>query len=409
MPEMPRPVGEGVASAGSLPWDLEASTLEVGCAVTLPPVCYTDEAWYQFEIEAIFAREWLCLGRVSEVPEVGDYFTTEVAGEPLIVVRGRDREVRVLSAVCQHRAMLVAEGAGNCTAFRCAYHHWTYGLDGELLGAPAMGETIGFERGDYPLPRVRSEVWQGFVFANLDPDARPLAPTLAKLEPLVANFELDRCREHLPADHFEAMPWNWKVMLENFNDGYHASRLHAGVHDFCPSELARFLPWDDADGTIVRTNGFLHPDGGFNALQQAMLPTFPDLSPEEHQRVTFALVPPTLTLGLAPDQVFYFLIRPKGPGAVDLEIGYLFHPTALRAPLFGERYRLSAAGVAQIVAQDVAATTAVQRGLGSRFARRSRYSHQEEAQRQLNRWLVQRYRSADATPFLEAPFPEGLR
>lgn len=390
-------------------WDLEASTLDVGRAVTLPPSCYTDEAWYHFEQESIFARDWLCLGRASEVAKVGDYFTVEVAGEPLIVVRGRDGELRVLSAVCQHRSMLVAEGLGNCSAFRCPYHHWTYGLDGELLGAPAMGDTIGFDRRDYPLPQVRSEVWQGFVFANLDPDAKPLAPTLAKLEPLVAHFELDRCREHVPADRFDSMPWNWKVMLENFNDAYHASRLHAGVHDFCPSELASFLPWQDGDGAIVRTNRFLHPDGGFNALQRAMLPTFPELSPEEHQRVTFALLPPTLTLGLAPDQVFYFLIRPKGAGSVDLEIGYLFHPTSLVAPLFEERYRLSTAGVAQIVAQDVAATTAVQRGLGSRFARRSRYSYQEEAQRQLNRWLVQRYRSADTTPFLDGAFLEGDR
>jgi phenylpropionate dioxygenase-like ring-hydroxylating dioxygenase large terminal subunit len=372
-------------------WDLGPSTLEVAEAVTLPPGCYTDEDWYRFEQHAIFGREWLCLGRASAAPEAGDYFTVEVAGEPLIVVRDAEGEIRVLSAVCQHRAMLVAEGSGHCRAFRCPYHHWTYAWDGRLIGAPAMDRTAGFDRGDYSLPQIRSEIWQGFVFANLDPQAAPLTPRLAKLEPLLANFGLEDCREYEPPDRFEAMPWNWKVMLENFNDGYHANRLHAGVHDFCPSDLAQFVPWKDEDAAIVRTNGFLHPDGGFNALQQAMLPLFPSLTPEEHQRVTFALLPPSLTIGLAPDQVFYFLIRPRGPGSVDIEIGYLFDPQALRSPLFEERYRLSAAGVAQIVAQDVAATTAVQRGLASRYARRSQYSWQEEAQRQLNCWLVQRY------------------
>jgi hypothetical protein len=92
--------------------------------------------------------------------------------------------------------------------------------------------------------------------------------------------------------------------------------------------------------------------------------------------------------------VFYFLVRPTSAGTIDLEIGYLFHPDALADPLFEERYRLSALGVSQIVAQDVATTTAVQKGLGSRYARRGRYSWQEEAQAQLNRWLVRRYESA---------------
>lgn len=370
---------------------LERSTDAVGRATTLPPAVYTDEAWYAFEREAVFSREWLCLGRESDVAAPGDYLTAEVAGEPLIVVRGRDGTVRVLSAVCQHRAMLVAEGSGSCATFRCPYHHWTYGLDGRLLGTPAMQRTEAFDRAEHGLPGLRCEIWQGFVFANLDPDAAPLAPTLAKLDPLLEHFDLAGCRPRAATDRFPAMPWNWKVMLENFNDGYHASRLHAGVHDFCPSELASFLPWEDGDGAVVRTNGFLHPDGGFNALQQAMLPIFPGLTNQERSRVTFALVPPTLAIGAAPDQVFYFLVRPTSPGTIDLEIGYLFHPDALADPLFEQRYQLSAVGVGQIVAQDVATTTAVQKGLGSRFARRGRYSWQEEAQAQLNRWLVRRY------------------
>jgi phenylpropionate dioxygenase-like ring-hydroxylating dioxygenase large terminal subunit len=371
-----------------------ASTVEVGRATTLPPHVYTDEGWYAFERDAIFSKEWLCLGRASDVASPGDWVTAEVAGEPLIMVRGRDGIVRVLSAVCQHRSMLVAEGAGTCSTFRCPYHHWTYGLDGRLLGAPAMHRTEDFDRSASSLPELRCEIWQGFVFANHDPAAAPLAPTLTKLDPLLEPFDLAGCRPRAATDRFPHMPWNWKVMLENFNDGYHASRLHAGVHDFCPSELASFVPWDDGDGAVIRTNGFLHPDGGFNALQRAMLPIFPGLSDQERSQVTFALVPPTLAIGAAPDQVFYFLVRPTSAGTIDLEIGYLFHPDALADPLFEERYQLSAVGVSQIVAQDVATTTAVQKGLGSRYARRGRYSWQEEAQAQLNRWLVRRYEAA---------------
>ena len=190
------------------------------------------------------------------------------------------------------------------------------------------------------------------------------------------------------------MPWNWKVMFENFNDGYHASRLHQGVHDFCPSDRSEFLPFDDDDAAIARTNGFLYPDGGFNATQRALLPIFPRLTEAERSRAVFSLIPPTLTLGLAPDQAFFFLVRPVDAGSIEVEINYLFHPDALRDRLFEEKFALSEAGVNGIVRQDVEATTAVQQGLRSRFAPRGRYSHLEEAQQQFNRWLVRRYREA---------------
>jgi phenylpropionate dioxygenase-like ring-hydroxylating dioxygenase large terminal subunit len=188
------------------------------------------------------------------------------------------------------------------------------------------------------------------------------------------------------------MPWNWKVMFENFNDGYHANKLHQGVHDFCRSEDAEFTDWDDGRNVILRTNRFTHIDGGFNASQKALLPLFPGITEEERWRVTFALVPPTLTLGFAPDQIFYFLIRPLSAGTIDVEIGYLFHPECAAHPLFEERFALSALGVQGIVMQDVHATTLVQQGLRSRFATRGRYAWQEETHRQFNRWLVTRYR-----------------
>ncbi|WP_241839893.1 aromatic ring-hydroxylating dioxygenase subunit alpha [Frankia sp. CcI49] len=359
-------------------------------AVTLPPAVYTDAEFFAFEKEAVFGQEWLCLGRASDVPNPGDFVNVDIIGERLTMVHGQDGRIRVLSPVCQHRAMLVSEGSGNCRAFKCAYHHWTYGLDGRLVGAREMGRTEGFDRSRHGLPSLPVEQWQGFVFTSLRADPSPLAPRLAKLDALLANFELERC---VTRNSFSSpsMPWNWKVMFENFNDGYHASRLHAGVHDFCPSDRSEFLPYDEDDAAIARTNGFLYPDGGFNALQRALLPVFPGITEEERSRAAFALVPPTLCIGVAPDQAFYFLIRPVDAGHIAVDVNYLFHPDALRDRLFEEKYELSNAGVNGIVAQDVEATTGVQQGLTSRFAPRGRYSYLEEAQAQFNRWLVRRY------------------
>jgi phenylpropionate dioxygenase-like ring-hydroxylating dioxygenase large terminal subunit len=382
----------------------DASTGPTSEARTLPPVVYTSADFFDFEKQAIFGHEWLCVGRTSQVPEPGDYVSVTIVDEPLVVVRGKDGVVRVLSSVCQHRGMVVAEGAGRCGTFKCPYHHWIYGLDGRLLGAQSMERAAGFSKADHGLPELRTEEWHGFLFCTFDPDAPPLAPRLAKLEPYVAHLDLERCVGRPQTDRFTDMPWNWKVMFENFNDGYHANKLHQGVHDFCRSEDAAFVDWDDSDAAIFRTNGFTHIDGGFNAVQRALLPVFPGMTEEERSRAVFALLPPTLTLGIAPDQVFYFLIRPLSAGTIDIEIGYLFHPAALDDPLFEEKFALSSVGVQGIVAQDVHATTQVQRGLRSRFAPRGRYAWQEESHRQFNRWLVQRYRAhwpapaATATP-----------
>lgn len=360
-------------------------------AVTLPPELYTSEEFFAWEKREIFEREWLCVGRTSQVAEVGDFFTITLLDEPLLVVKGKDGEIRVLSAVCQHRAMTVAEGSGNCTTFTCPYHHWVYATDGRLLGAPAMHLTKDFEKKEWGLPELRTEIWRGFIFVNFDQDAAPLAPRLAKVEELVANYELDDAVSPV-IQSYPHMPWNWKVMFENFNDGYHANRLHQGIHDFCPSENAEFTGWDDDDAAIVRTNRFIHIDGGFNPMNKAILPIFPSITEEERWRVAFSLVPPNLMFGLAPDQVFFFILNPTSASSIDLTIGYAFHPKAVEHPMFDLLFEQSESGVRIIVEQDIHATTEVQKGLTSRFAPRARYSWQEEAQRQFNSWLVNQYR-----------------
>jgi phenylpropionate dioxygenase-like ring-hydroxylating dioxygenase large terminal subunit len=369
------------------------SILPVSEALTMPPVIYTSDEFLEFEKRALFDHEWLCLGRASRIPEPGDWFSATINDEPLIVARGKDGVIRVFSAICQHRGMQIAEGEGNCGTFKCPYHHWIYGLDGRLLGAPAMERTKNFDKKDFPLPALKVELWQGFVFANFDHDAAPLAPRLRRYEPYLAHYDLETAV--CPGTFtLRDLPWNWKVMFENFNDGYHANRLHQIIQDFCPSDMAAFpVPWEDDSGVMFRTNGYTHIDGGFNATRKALMPIFPKLTEEERWYSTFALIPPTLCMGTAPDQAFFFIVRPKTPGTIDVEIGYLFDPSALEHPMFDDLFAMSDAGVQVFVRQDQDATTKVQRGMQSRFAARGRYSWQEETHVQFNRWLVQRYKA----------------
>jgi phenylpropionate dioxygenase-like ring-hydroxylating dioxygenase large terminal subunit len=369
---------------------LDSSVIGLDRAETLPPACYTDAAFYEFEKEALFNHEWLCVGRESWVREAGDYFTTQIIGEPLIIARTRQNELKVMSAVCQHRAMLVAEGRGNTRGFVCPYHHWVYGLNGELINAPAMERTCDFDKKQIRLPALKVEVWLGFIFVNFDLDAAPLAPRLANVADAIAAYDLEAAEG--PPPMTGSFAWNWKVMFENNNDGYHANKLHHGpLHDFVPSELAVFPESGSADAGFLRFNGTTHADASFNPTQKAVLPIFPKLTEVDRNRMTFANVPPTLSLVLTNDLVIFLILRATGPETLEQDTGILVAPGAMEDPAFEHRLGMIMTSAGKIIAQDMHVDGLVQVGLRSRFATRGRYSWQEGAQGQFNRWMTPRY------------------
>ena len=173
----------------------EASVADPLVARFFPPEAYTSEAFYRFELEAVWYREWICVGRLEEIPGTGDYFSLRVAGEPLLVVRAAADEIVAMSAVCRHRGMIVAEGRGQSVpGFVCPYHRWTYDRRGVLVGAPQMSSHQGFDAARCALPRLAVETWRGFIFVNMDPHAAPLAPRLAAIEPIVDPYGLEGLR-----------------------------------------------------------------------------------------------------------------------------------------------------------------------------------------------------------------------
>lgn len=359
----------------------------------LPPVLYTSPEFYEFERRAIFRREWLCVGRADQLAEPGDFRCVTIAGEPLIAARDQDGELRVMSAVCRHRGMVLAEGSGNCRRFTCPYHHWSYGLDGQLLGAPAMDRAVGFDPAAHGLIELKTEVWQGFVMANFDSGAAPFGPTMAKIDAMLENYGLATTTT-LEGKTIPGLAWNWKVMMENFNDPYHASRLHGPLQTFAPSHMNDFLDWDDDDGAIGRIQHFTDMDGSFNPTKRCLLPVFANLTEDQRRRGGFVLIPPTLALAIVPDEVAYFIISPDGPGHITIHIGYCFESSALKDPMFEYLFEAAEAGVNNFNVQDIYADEMTQKGLNSYLAPRGRYSWQEETLVQFNRWLVKRYRQS---------------
>ncbi len=104
-------------------------------AETLPPWAYTSQAFYEREVDTIFIKVWNFIGRADHIAHPGDYFTLEMVGVAIIVVRDTEGALRGFVNSCRHRGTLLVEGEGNCRAFKCPYHSWVYSLDGALLGA----------------------------------------------------------------------------------------------------------------------------------------------------------------------------------------------------------------------------------------------------------------------------------
>lgn len=191
----------------------------------LPARCYYDEEIHRFEVAKILKKHWLYAGPWDWAEKPGDYFTVNMLGAPLIIIRGKDNQVRALVNSCRHRySAVVPEGRGNKSVLVCPYHHWSYNTDGSLR-AISVEPIEGVNRKKCALPSVRAEVWNGLIFINFDDNATSLAEELKELNEIVKEFDLASYR-HAGHTTYEAN-WNYKYSFETGNEAYH----HAGVHN----------------------------------------------------------------------------------------------------------------------------------------------------------------------------------
>jgi len=195
---------------------------------TLPARAYTSPEVYEAELRDVFLKAWNFACHVSDVAEPGRYWTTRIAGEPVVVLRDRDGQLRALSNVCRHRASVILEGAGACPkVLRCPYHGWTYRQDGQLAAVP---EARGFEdldREAVRLPQFRVGELSGLVFVCMSEETEPLDTYFGDLPEKLARLriaELKASRRYRAAyDH------NWKVIADNYLEGYHIPVGHPGL------------------------------------------------------------------------------------------------------------------------------------------------------------------------------------
>ncbi|MDG1709075.1 MAG: SRPBCC family protein [Emcibacteraceae bacterium] len=187
----------------------------------MPPALYTSKEIHEIELDKIFKKEWTCAAHTSQLPNSGDFITYDIAGHPIIVLCDQDGLIKSYSNVCPHRSSRLLDGNGNIKHIVCPYHAWTYGLDGDLLGAPRMEKS---QIAGVCLNELKTEIWNGLVFVSLGKNTPPLAPRLEPLNQHIRKYNFSS--KQVVHSYDGELNCNWKVLVENFCESYHVFRVH---------------------------------------------------------------------------------------------------------------------------------------------------------------------------------------
>ena len=279
----------------------------------LPASCYKDQAFYERELKTAFANNWACIGTVNDVPEPGDIKTMVFAGASLLMVRGRDGEVRVFHNYCRHRGLrLVNEPCAKRNRLVCPYHGWMYELDGALIRTPHIagpddhdGAKAGIDLPD-GLHAVRMAVWNQLVFVNVSGTADEFSSVISVLEERWSDYDFSRLHEAEVSTY--DVGCNWKLAVENFIDVYHVPYVHPGLEKY-NSFRDHYMVHD----------GLLSGEGNNNVEPTddavGKLPEFPGLPEAKRHTLEALSLFPNLLITVTVDYLRVIIVEPLGPEA----------------------------------------------------------------------------------------------
>jgi choline monooxygenase len=348
---------------------------QIECAFTLASKFYTDPHILEIEKSRIFLRTWQLVGTLSQacgesngakhtiaVPE--SYFTAEVAGEPVLIVRDKQGTLRAFSNVCRHRAGPIALGSGCKNVLRCQYHGWTYTLDGRLIGTPDTEGVEFFDRSTMGMVSLRVDVWEQFIFVNFDPQAEPLSAYLGKIPEQARGFEFAGLQIAERRDYI--INCNWKVYVDNYLEGYHIPIAHPGL-------------MREIDYAQYRTDIYRYYSQQFAPIR-AMKKE--DNSERAYapgvglQEAIYFWIFPNLMLNIYPDNISTNLIVPLGHDKTLTIFEWFFHD--ISSAKVQDRIQKAIAFSDEVQQEDIGLCENVQRGLQSSTYDRGRYSVKRE-------------------------------
>jgi choline monooxygenase len=352
-------------------------------AWTIPAPWYFDERITELERASVFSRTWQVVGRVDQVRDNGQFFTVDLAGEPLVVARGEDEQLRAFYNVCRHHAAaVVTEAQGSAKQFRCPYHGWTYGIDGALKGMVEFDGVCNFDRAKNGLVPVRVDTWEKFVFVNLDERAAPLRDFLGVVPELVRPLDLAK-KLHFFDRRVYTLNCNWKVYVDNYLDGgYHVPHAHKGLSSVIEYTKYTIENFERACLQSSPLSSDSTSEAGVAASRQG--------------RAFYLWLYPNFMINAYEGVMDTNLVLPVGVNRCAVFFDYYFADTSAAAE---PRHKESIAVSEQVQDEDMAICDAVQRGLASRAYVAGRLSVRREA----GEHLFHRLLHADFTAALGRP------
>lgn len=320
---------------------------------TVPSSWYVDPRFHALDAESVLARSWQYVGHAERAANPGDYFLADVAGSPVIVIRGADGALRAFYNVCRHRAGPLATCDGHADkVLKCHYHGWTYRLDGMLRGVPSFDRVELFDKKDYGLVPVRLETWEGLVFVNLDTEAGPLAEVFGGIVERIAPNRVTGKRFSTRVVY--DVRCNWKVYVDNYLEGYHVPIVHP--------ELCKLYDY----------RSYVTETFEWYSLQYSPLSGEPNLYASGAGDAYYYWVYPNFMLNILPGRLQTNLVVPVAADQTRVVFDYYYDD--IDSPQAREFIARDLAFSDDVQREDIDVCERVHRGLASRAYDRGRFS-----------------------------------
>ena len=350
-------------------------------AHAMSPRYYSGEATLALEQRAVFARCWQLVAHRGQLAEPGDHVVGQVAGVPVLLVRGEDGVLRGFPNICRHRGgpLALCDGKG-LRVLRCKYHGWTYTLDGQLRAATEMQDAFDFNVADIHLPPLQMREWQGLVFLALDAGVPPFDSVYGGIAERIAPIDLSGMHYFRRIDY--EMECNWKIYVENYVEGYHLPHVHPGLSKALDyrSYHTELFPWHSLQCSPLRDSGV-----GYGAGE-----------------AFYYFVYPNVMLNITPGRLQTNVILPLGPDRCRVVSDYYYAPYEdTRARIGGDQ-----AFSDEVQGEDAGICEAVQKGLASGYYTPGRLNPRRES----GVWHFQNLmRAAYARAAVESPCTPAVR
>lgn len=332
-------------------------------AWTIPSPWYFDPGFAQLERESVFAANWQVAGRANQVRNKGDFFTADLAGEPVLVARGDDGVLRAFYNVCRHHAAAVVPEAQGCAKnFRCPYHGWTYGNDGSLKGMVEFEGVCDFDRAKNGLVQIPVDTWENFVFVNLGGKADSLRNFLGRVPEVVTPLQITKKLRFFDRRIY-TLQCNWKVYVDNYLDGgYHVPHAHKAL------------------SSVIEYTSYTIENFERSCLQSSPLGTGPkskkDIAATRRGRAFYLWIYPNFMINAYEGVMDTNLVLPLAVDKCAVVFDYYFSDVSTKA---AKKNAASIKVSEKVQEEDEAICDSVQRGLASRAYVAGRLSVRREA------------------------------